>query len=115
MTATSTSSVGPPLTLSQNPPRYSEISVEWPRRMVVQADHNVNSAAVLIGQSQGIGLANPMMASAFKHTGRFRKEGVLLLRGLDLRLSKDLPSDLQKLVSDGGGFGWDESAKESDC
>ncbi|KAJ7525126.1 hypothetical protein O6H91_17G037300 [Diphasiastrum complanatum] len=28
---------------------------------------------------------------------RFNREGVLLLRGLDSRLSKDLPSDLQKL------------------
>ncbi|KAA8516307.1 hypothetical protein F0562_016600 [Nyssa sinensis] len=42
-------------------------------------NHNVNPAAVLMGQSQGIGLvnqvspgiglANPMMASAFNHTG----------------------------------------------
>uniref|UniRef100_A0A162AIM7 O-fucosyltransferase family protein n=1 Tax=Daucus carota subsp. sativus TaxID=79200 RepID=A0A162AIM7_DAUCS len=30
---------------------------------------------------------------------RMRREGVLLLRGLDSRLSKDLPSDLQKLMS----------------
>ncbi|GKF01099.1 hypothetical protein Tco_0028022, partial [Tanacetum coccineum] len=28
---------------------------------------------------------------------RMRREGVLLLRGLDSRLTKDLPSDLQKL------------------
>ena len=28
---------------------------------------------------------------------QLRREGVLLLRGLDSRLSKDLPSDLQKL------------------
>lgn len=28
---------------------------------------------------------------------QFNREGVLLLRGLDSRLSKDLPSDLQKL------------------
>ncbi|KNA18329.1 hypothetical protein SOVF_071760 [Spinacia oleracea] len=31
------------------------------------------------------------------YLGRLRKYGVLLLRGLDSRLSKDLPSDLQKL------------------
>ena len=28
---------------------------------------------------------------------QIRRDGVLLLRGLDSRLSKDLPSDLQKL------------------
>lgn len=28
---------------------------------------------------------------------QINREGVLLLRGLDSRLSKDLPSDLQKL------------------
>ncbi|KAA8515713.1 hypothetical protein F0562_018676 [Nyssa sinensis] len=32
-----------------------------------------------------------------RYLRRLRKEGVLLLRGLDSRLSKDLPSDLQKL------------------
>ncbi|XP_019168137.1 PREDICTED: uncharacterized protein At1g04910 [Ipomoea nil] len=31
------------------------------------------------------------------YSKRLRREGVLLLRGLDSRLSKDLPSDLQKL------------------
>ncbi|KAK4364368.1 hypothetical protein RND71_015726 [Anisodus tanguticus] len=31
------------------------------------------------------------------YTRKLRREGVLLLRGLDSRLSKDLPSDLQKL------------------
>ncbi|OIW07965.1 hypothetical protein TanjilG_20066 [Lupinus angustifolius] len=31
------------------------------------------------------------------YLGRINREGVLLLRGLDSRLSKDLPSDLQKL------------------
>nr|XP_043624362.1 O-fucosyltransferase 20-like [Erigeron canadensis] len=32
-----------------------------------------------------------------RYLKRMRREGVLLLRGLDSRLSKDLPSDLQKL------------------
>ncbi|WJX43238.1 O-fucosyltransferase 20 [Trifolium repens] len=32
-----------------------------------------------------------------RYLRRFNREGVLLLRGLDSRLSKDLPSDLQKL------------------
>ncbi|KAM0052251.1 putative GDP-fucose protein O-fucosyltransferase [Helianthus debilis subsp. tardiflorus] len=32
-----------------------------------------------------------------RYLRRMRREGVLLLRGLDSRLSKDLPSDLQKL------------------
>ncbi|KAL7126075.1 hypothetical protein ABFS83_14G161300 [Erythranthe nasuta] len=32
-----------------------------------------------------------------RYLKRIRREGVLLLRGLDSRLSKDLPSDLQKL------------------
>lgn len=32
-----------------------------------------------------------------RYLKRLRREGVLLLRGLDSRLSKDLPSDLQKL------------------
>lgn len=32
-----------------------------------------------------------------RYLSRLRREGVLLLRGLDSRLSKDLPSDLQKL------------------
>ncbi|XP_058732850.1 O-fucosyltransferase 20-like, partial [Vicia villosa] len=32
-----------------------------------------------------------------RYLRRFTREGVLLLRGLDSRLSKDLPSDLQKL------------------
>ncbi|XP_061356889.1 O-fucosyltransferase 20 isoform X2 [Gastrolobium bilobum] len=32
-----------------------------------------------------------------RYLKRFNREGVLLLRGLDSRLSKDLPSDLQKL------------------
>lgn len=31
------------------------------------------------------------------NTRKLRRDGVLLLRGLDSRLSKDLPSDLQKL------------------
>ncbi|EPS73933.1 hypothetical protein M569_00823, partial [Genlisea aurea] len=34
---------------------------------------------------------------ASRYLKRIRREGVLLLRGLDSRLSKDLPSDLQKL------------------
>ncbi|KAA8517439.1 hypothetical protein F0562_017732 [Nyssa sinensis] len=159
MTAASTSSVGPPLTLSQNPPRYGENSVEWPHRVVVQVDHNVGPSVAnglppsIWGDESEFSyifdldhfksiLANDVrVVSSLPSTHlisrpveekrtllhvvpqricalylrRLRKEGVLLLRGLDSRLSKDLPSGLQNLVSDGGGFRWDESAKESDC
>ncbi|TXG46785.1 hypothetical protein EZV62_026079 [Acer yangbiense] len=38
-----------------------------------------------------------MEDSRLKVTGKLSSEGVLLLRGLDSRLSKDPPSDLQKL------------------
>ncbi|GAB4828113.1 O-fucosyltransferase 20 [Ancistrocladus abbreviatus] len=40
--------------------------------------------------------ASPQWIRQHYH-GRLRRDGVLLLRGLDSRLSKDLPSDLQKL------------------
>ena len=50
-----------------------------------------NSALVTVVLGQKIILCN------FCWPLQFNREGVLLLRSLDSRLTKDLPSDLQKL------------------
>lgn len=54
-------------------------------------------SGMMIAKSQGSGANLHYSSRFYLFFLQINREGVLLLRGLDSRLSKDLPSDLQKL------------------